>query len=77
MWYNCTYEEGVNMIQTLEKGSDFSFCRCLGCLVFSDLYPYVNIYASKKKDIYNKVAHQKSMEDDLIDAIREELKIPN
>lgn len=45
---------------------------------FADLYPYVNIYTSKKiKDIYNKVAHQKAMEDDLIDAIREELKIPN
>ena len=44
----------------------------------ADLYPYVNIYASKKiKNIYNKVVHQKATEDDLVDAIREELKSPN
>ena len=44
----------------------------------ADLYPYVNIYASEKiKEVYNKVAHQKAEEDDLIDAIRDELKIPD
>ena len=44
----------------------------------ADLYPYVNIYASKKiKNIYNKVAHQKATEDNLVDAIRKELNIPN
>ena len=44
----------------------------------ADLYPYVNIYSSEKiKEVYNKVAHQKAEEDDLIDAIRDELKIPD
>lgn len=44
---------------------------------FAELYPYVNIYASRNiKDVYNKVAKKaENNEDELIEAIRVELGI--